>query len=1002
MQPNDQGNDIKRELENIERVIDLDRRAAGIYPQQPNSQKWALAEFNLGNILLKGFLERRNVDTNEAIQCYRSALEVWTRESNPRRWATTHNNMGNALCARISGDRIENIDEAIRCYGLALQIHTRESNPQDWATTQNNLGGALCARISGDRRENIDKAIECFRLALQVRTRESNPQFWAATHNNMGNALCARISGDPIKNIDEAMECYRLALLVWTRKSTPQDWAMTLNNQGAALWHWISGDRRENIDKAIKCYKRVLQVWTRESNPQEWAMTQNNIGAAFFAQFVGSRRKNIDNAISRYQLALQIRTRESNPQGWAMTLNNLGNALYSQISGDRKHNIESAIECYRLALQIRTRESNPQDWAMTQINMGYAYLSRTAGDPNSNLSNAKLAIENFVKVISLEKNPLLFLKGCHFHTYLYFRIGSVPQIIASCQQGLQAVEYTKSLSTTGLLHSRCLDERNANFASYLMSLHFHQEQYERVLEVFDHNKASLLLSLISEWDENASKLSEEGRMKLEELKSRYRILKYELDWKSGQKEEYEATMEEFRKVKTEIDALVKAVDFGQGQDVLGVSCREMIEFVKKKDVIGIVLFYARNFKRLREGDWSKLLHGICIWNGKVNGYVGGEDLKLVRFYKTKKLFSDGRMLQSKRVSRDQRKEILEYEKKLLENIGRFVSSMLDGVKEDNPGYELPNRLVIVPHYVLNQVPFCAVPIRTGFDGYNGSNPRFLGDVFRGGIWMLPSMSIGVRIDKKKARGQAKNLSECKVVSATCPTLYIREQYKEMMRKEIASRVNSHVHIEDPYPPREKIKMSEDVRECDILQLTCHGGFAGGRNVWSVLCNPSIVLSESGLSFGSREIDLTSEKGRLMYLNMADIWGLNLKECRLVILVACSGGTVNVFSQNDESLSIGTGFLVSGARNVICCPWILSQITAVIMMSRLYKNVCRDGDEEDRMWKLGEHLGEAQRWYRDLGDDESKNLMNEYDPDGIRADNEPFYSWGSFMLVGPPD
>ena len=108
------------------------------------------------------------------------------------------------------------------------------------------------------------------------------------------------------------------------------------------------------------------------------------------------------------------------------------------------------------------------------MNMGNACLSRTAGEGNTNLSNAKLIIENFFQVASLEMDPLSFLGGCHSHTELYLRIGSVPETTAICQQGLQAVDYAKSLSAAGLLHSRYLDEKYVDFAMNLMSLHFHQ------------------------------------------------------------------------------------------------------------------------------------------------------------------------------------------------------------------------------------------------------------------------------------------------------------------------------------------------------------------------------------------------------------------------------------------------------------------------------------------------------------------------------------------------
>ena len=64
-------------------------------------------------------------------------------------------------------------------------------------------------------------------------------------------------------------------------------------------------------------------------------------------------------------------------------------------------------------------------------------------------------------------------------------------------------------------------------------------------------------------------------------------------------------------------------------------------------------------------------------------------------------------------------------------------------------------------------------------------------------------------------------------------------------------------------------------------------------------------------------------------------------------VACSGAAVNAMSAGDESLSIRTGFLVSAARNVICCAWPVDEIVAAIMMDRLYKSMCSSSNNRKK-------------------------------------------------------
>lgn len=162
------------------------------------------------------------------------------------------------------------------------------------------------------------------------------------------------------------------------------------------------------------------------------------------------------------------------------------------------------------------------------------------------------------------------------------------------------------------------------------------------------------------------------------MKAEYRQLKYELDLKSGKEEDYKEVMENFQSVKTNIDNLIETGDQEQRQDILGVSCEEMIEFLNRKNVIGIVFFYAREYERLSEGDMPKSLHAICIWNGRVTAYVGGKALKYRRTYEMMKMFSQeaivcfegeiieerGARRKNERISKESWEVCLEYSRRL--------------------------------------------------------------------------------------------------------------------------------------------------------------------------------------------------------------------------------------------------------------------------------------------------------------------------------------------------
>lgn len=54
----------------------------------------------------------------------------------------------------------------------------------------------------------------------------------------------------------------------------------------------------------------------------------------------------------------------------------------------------------------------------------------------------------------------------------------------------------------------------------------------------------------------------------------------------------------------------------EDMDVHCVSYSEIVEFISQKNVIGVVFFYASKYERLKGGDESRSLHGVCICDKK--------------------------------------------------------------------------------------------------------------------------------------------------------------------------------------------------------------------------------------------------------------------------------------------------------------------------------------------------------------------------------------------------
>jgi tetratricopeptide (TPR) repeat protein len=126
------------------------------------------------------------VNLQEAIRLYETAMEVYA-QPNKEKWAMTQNNLGLAYWSLPAGDRAANLQKAIAAYEAALRVRTEKDFPTDWAMTQNNLG-LLYAGIAGaSRRENLEKAKVCFEAALRIYMESTFPEEHHGTTASLGN-----------------------------------------------------------------------------------------------------------------------------------------------------------------------------------------------------------------------------------------------------------------------------------------------------------------------------------------------------------------------------------------------------------------------------------------------------------------------------------------------------------------------------------------------------------------------------------------------------------------------------------------------------------------------------------------------------------------------------------------------------------------------------------------------------------------------------------------------
>ena len=74
------------------------------------------------------------------------------------------------------------------------------------------------------------------------------------------------------------------------------------------------------------------------------------------------------------------------------------------------------------------------------------------------------------------------------------------------------------------------------------------------------------------------------------------------------------------------------------------------------------------------------------------------------------------------------------------------------------------------------------------------------------------------------------------------------------------------------------------------------------------------------------------------LNLGEIFELNLKKTRLVVLSACETGLIDIYSLSDEYIGLSAGFLFAGSPSVVSSLWTVSDLSTSFLMMKFYETL----------------------------------------------------------------
>lgn len=800
------------------------------------------------------------------------------------------------------GSRAINLEIAIIGYEIIATVFTYEAFPELWADTQNNLGNSYLYRIQGDRAENLEQAIAFHKAALQVYTRELFPKEWAGILINLGNAYQQRIRANR-ENLEQSIAAYQAALQVYTYEKFPYEWAAAQIGLGNAYCERRQGDRPQNLEDAITAYKVTLPVYTLEEFPELWAMTQNNLSTAYCARILGNPSQNLEAAIAASQAALQVRTRDKFPQDWAMTQNNLGNAY--QALGQ----IEKAIACRRKALEVYKPAAFPVECFEVARNLGNsAFVS-----------------------------------------------GRWQEAIEGYSLAIEAVETSRIWATSESRRQEILAQAIDVYENMVQAC-INAGQLEKAIETVERSRSKRLVDLMASND-----LYQSGEIppEVKELLQRFEDLQQQIDQERSPNNS--GNNRELMGVGT---STVDRASFQAYNEAIATLEAEKLQVWEQLRRFDPVLAGEIQVTPLKFADIQKLIdqpttailsfyttstdtHIFVLRQNKITLHTcTGQGVETLQNW----IFQNWLMpyVSDRKIWESQINTILSELSQGLQ-LPELISKHLEGIEE----------LIIVPHLLLHQIPFAALPIvrenltppcppsplLAGDQSVSeelGERSKYLGDKFL--IRYTPSCQI---LEFCHQRGNVETFNETSLQYGTVEDAEDNLPCASFEGEQIAQLCDI---------PQERRLIGSTQATCNnyrqLVQKiqvlhSCH-------HAQSRLDNPL----ESQLKLADGSITL----GQLMTPG----WRLpNLSD----VFLSCCETNLGDPSITDDILTLSTGFLCAGARSVVSTLWSVDDLPTALFSTFYYQ-------QRQQGYSRPEALRQAQIKLRELKKGELKELFKQ--------------------------
>ena len=369
----------------------LEGAAAGLRaeltPQlrQDDSQRWALAQYDLAAILRAiGEQTERTARFDEAATAYRSAIEIWTLDAEPLRYGLAQEQLGDTLklASEKAGGAMSLLDQAVVAYEAALDGLSPELAHADHVLFRRDLAKLLVGSVGKPRQDNaaLERAIAHYRAVLNVTDPDEDGFTVVLTQSDLGDtARLLAENGAGSQHLKDAADAYREASSVgreklsqfmteglWWREHE-QKIGHTLVDLG------VAENDPSRYREALSHYEVALDEAAKvEDGRVDEAFVRSNYARALY--LLGSAETDtglLERSVEQLRLSMEVLDRDGYPDTWAWSNEYLGFALRALAESDSRRAGEAAA-AFEEVRALRPRDTHPWLWAVATYNIAYA------------------------------------------------------------------------------------------------------------------------------------------------------------------------------------------------------------------------------------------------------------------------------------------------------------------------------------------------------------------------------------------------------------------------------------------------------------------------------------------------------------------------------------------------------------------------------------------------------------------------------------------------------